>query len=76
MFIWNPIQKIISSGINSQSKNRMMAGNFQQYFKNLTYEYLLYLRKALKKMTKSWLKIEDEEFQTNQEPFICKKKRK
>ena len=51
MFIWNPIQKIISSGINSQSKNRMMAGNFQQYFKNLTYEYLLYLRKALKKMT-------------------------
>lgn len=67
--------KNISSGINSQSKNRMMAGNFQ-YFKNFTYEYLLYLRKAFKKMTKSWLKTEDGEFQTNQEPLICKKKRK
>ena len=27
-------------------------------------------------MTESRLKIEDGEFQTNQEPFICKKKRK
>ena len=67
--------KNISSGINSQSKNRMMAGNFQ-YFKNFTYEYLLYLRKAFKKMTKSWLKTEDGEFQTNPEPLICKKKKK
>lgn len=38
--------------MNSQSKIRMMAGNFQQYFKNFPYEYLLYLRKALKKNDK------------------------
>lgn len=76
MLIWNTIRKILVQVWTHRVKSEWWLATFNSTLKLPLWVSLISKEGFKKKMTKSWLKIEDGEFQTNQEPFICKKKRK